>query len=157
MARPSKYESNVKDKFTLITGWVRNGLTDKQISNNLGVSYSTFREYVKKYPTLLALLKKSKEVTDMEVENALFKRALGYDYEETKVINEESEEGHKKRVEVTKKKMAPDTTAQIFWLKNRKPKEWRDRQNIEHSGGVEVSEMAALTTEELKALAKSKE
>lgn len=76
--------------------------------------------------------KKGKEVVDIEVENALLKRALGYSYEEKKV--EVSEEGTK--VTKTIKEVVPDTTAQIFWLKNRRPDRWRDKQDIEHSGQI---------------------
>lgn len=131
----SKYETHVKDKLVLVEGWARNGLTDEQIAKNLGVAYSTFREYKKKYSALSAALKKGKEVIDFEVENALLKRALGYRYKE---ITKEFSEATGK-LEVTKeveKEVVPDTTAQIFWLKNRKPQEWRDKQDIEHSGNL---------------------
>nr|WP_122645709.1 HNH endonuclease [Enterococcus mediterraneensis] len=65
-----------------IEGWARDGLADKQIAENIGVAYSTFREWVKKFPALSASLKKSKEVADRQVENALFKRATGFTYVE---------------------------------------------------------------------------
>lgn len=139
----SKYETHVKDKLVLVEGWARNGLTDEQIAKNLGVAYSTFREYKKKYSALSAALKKGKEVIDFEVENALLKRALGYRYKE---ITKEFSEATGK-LEVTKeveKEVAPDTTAQIFWLKNRKPQEWRDKQDIEHSGNMKINSTAKL-------------
>lgn len=149
----SKYETHVKDKLVLVEGWARNGLTDEQIAKNLGVAYSTLKEYKKKYPAFLAALKKGKEVIDFEVENALLKRALGYRYKE---ITKEFSEATGK-LEVTKeveKEVAPDTTAQIFWLKNRKPQEWRDKQDIEHSGSMKVNNpYEELSTEELKRLA----
>ena len=98
---------------------------------------STLYEWKKKYPEISEALKKGKEVIDRQVENALLKRALGYEYEEVKQIIEKDEKGKdRKRIEKTVKQVAPDTTAQIFWLKNRKPDEWRDRQNIEHSGNI---------------------
>ncbi|HQE49834.1 MAG TPA: hypothetical protein PKV93_10855, partial [Fervidobacterium sp.] len=63
---------------------------------------------------------------------ALLKRALGYEYEEVKQIIEKDEKGKdRKRIEKTIKHVIPDTTAQIFWLKNRKPHEWRDKREIE--------------------------
>ena len=134
MARPSKYETHVKDKLILVEAWARDGLIDAQIAHNLGIAYSTFREHVKKYPALSAALKKGKEVIDIEVENALLKRALGYKYKEvTKELVKDIATGETS-LEVTKeviKEVQPDTTAQIFWLKNRKPHEWRDRQQIE--------------------------
>lgn len=80
----------------------------------------------KEYPQISQSLKKGKEVVDRQVENALLKRALGYTYDEVTI-----EDGvETKRVT---KEVVPDTTAQIFWLKNRKPAEWRDKQNIEVS------------------------
>ena len=110
-----------------IEGWARDGLTDEQIATNIGIAYSTLRDWRDKYPALSAALKKGKEVVDRQVENALLQRALGYEYTETtrEYIPELGE------VHVTKKvtkQVVPDTTAQIFWLKNRKPQEWRDKQ-----------------------------
>ena len=89
-------------------------------------------EWKKKYPDISEALKKGKEVVDIQVENALLKRALGYSYKETKT--EETADGDK--VTVTVKEVVPDTTAQIFWLKNRRPDKWRDKQDIEHSGQI---------------------
>ncbi|HAP3901962.1 TPA: helix-turn-helix domain-containing protein, partial [Enterococcus faecalis] len=101
-----------------IEGWARDGLIDKQIAQNIGVAYSTFREWVKKFPALSASLKKGKEVVDRQVENALFKSATGYEYTEiTKELTENGMEITKK----VKKQVAPNPTAAIFWLKNRKP------------------------------------
>ncbi len=147
----SKYETNVKDKLILVEAWARNGLTDEQIAKNLGIAYSTFREYVKKYSALSAALKKGKEVIDVEVENALLKRALGYKYDEvTKELNEDT--GELEITKVVTKEVQPDTTAQIFWLKNRKSKEWRDKQEFEHSGNIN-NPYEGLTTEQLLKIA----
>lgn len=109
------------------------GLTDEQIAHNMGIGTSTLYEWKNKYVEITESLKKGKEVIDRQVENALLKRALGYTYEEVK--KEQSEDGVK--VTRTVKEVAPDTTAQIFWLKNRKRSEWRDKQDIEHSGTVD--------------------
>lgn len=119
----NKYKSHVEPKLGIIEGWARDGLTDEQIAKNLGVAYSTFNDYKVKHPELSEALKEGKSVIDLEVENALLKRALGYSYKETMI--EKSETGSKTRV--TTKQVVPDVTAQIFWLKNRKPKQWRDR------------------------------
>ena len=151
----SKYETNVKDKLTLVEAWARNGLTDEQIGKNLGVAYSTFREYIKKYSALSAALKRGKEVVDIEVENALLKRALGYKYEEVtkeKILNRETKQYELKITKVVTKEVQPDTTAQIFWLKNRKPGEWRDRKEVEHSGNIS-NPYEGLTKEELLKIA----
>lgn len=152
----SKYETNVQPKLMIIEGWARNGLTDEQIAKNLGIAVSTLNEYKKRYPEFMESLKTGKEVIDFEVENALLKRALGYKYEEVtkeRVLNKET---GKYKFQVTKtvtKELAGDTTAQIFWLKNRKPNEWRDKKDIEHSGNIN-NPYAGLTTEELKKLVK---
>ena len=108
------------DKLILLEGWARDGLTDEQIAKNIGIATSTFYEWKKKELEFSEALKKGKEVIDFEVENALLKRALGYEYEE-----ETYENGI--LTKKVKKHVAPDTTAQIFWLKNRKPNNWKDR------------------------------
>lgn len=131
-----------------IEGWARDGLVDEQIAQNIGINPATLYDWKKKYPEISKALKKGKEVVDRQVENALLKRALGYKYEEIKT--EKTEEG--KKVTVTVKEVVPDTTAQIFWLKNRKPDQWRDKQQIEHSGEIRNNPYEALTTEELKKL-----
>lgn len=109
-----------QDKLTLLEGWARDGLTYEQIANNMGIGLTTLKEWRQKEPTIQSTLKKGREVADYEVENALFKRALGYKYEE--ITYEDGVET--KRVT---KEVVPDTTAQIYWLKNRKPDKWRDK------------------------------
>lgn len=117
-----KYEQWItKEGLTLIEGWARDGLTNEQIARNIGINPDTLYQWMKKFPDISESLKKGKEVIDRQVENALLKAALGYTYEEQAVTNK----GHV----VTLEKIAhPNTTALIFWLKNRKPKEWRDKQ-----------------------------
>ena len=66
------------DGLTLIEGWARDGLIDSQIAHNMDVSYTTFKDYKKKYPSILAALKMSKEIVDYEVENSLLQRCFGY-------------------------------------------------------------------------------
>ena len=113
---------------TLLEGWARDGLTDEQIAGNIGINTSTLYDWKNKFPKISEALKKGKEVVDIQVENALLKRALGYEYtEETKELVKDKETGEYS-LSVTKivtKEVAPDVTAQIFWLKNRKPKKWR--------------------------------
>ncbi|MGN0501682.1 MAG: helix-turn-helix domain-containing protein [Ruminococcus sp.] len=105
----------------LLEGWARDGLTDEQIAKNMGITRKTLAEWKCKYSDIGDTLKKGKEVVDIEVENALLKRALGYRYDEVTL-----EDGiETKRVT---KEVVPDTTAQIFWLKNRRPDKWRDKQ-----------------------------
>ena len=108
------------DKLILLEGWAKSGLIDEQIAKNMGIAPSTLYEWKKKSKEFSEALKKGKEVIDFEVENALLKRALGYEYEE-----ETYENGI--LTKKVKKHVPPDTTAQIFWLKNRKPNNWKDR------------------------------
>lgn len=151
----SKWETHVKDKLILVEGWARDGLTDEQIAKNLGIGIRTFYEYKEKYPQFSQSLKRGKEVVDTEVENALLKRALGYTYDEE--TYEELSDGTSKSKTVTKH-IPGDTTAQIFWLKNRKPGVWRDKTAVEHSGEIKGNNpFAGLSTEELKKLIKNED
>ena len=98
-----KYEKWLKkENLLLLEGWARDGLTDEQIAKNIGIGERTLYEWKEKYPQISQSLKKGKEVVDYEVENALLSSALG-----------------------------GNTTAQIFWLKNRRPDKWRDKQKEE--------------------------
>lgn len=248
-----------KDGLILLEGWARDGLTDEQIAHNTGITATTLYVWKNKYTEISEALKRGKEVIDREVENALLKRALGFQYEEVtkerladtsqarrhggeSELTEEQWEiakayfGHRcaycgSKEDLTKdhldplanggklistnivpacrscnsskkdnnwlswfqsksfydpkcaekitqyidfalyytpkvvddglvvtkvvtKMVAPDTTAQIFWLKNRKPNEYRDKRDIEHSGGVALNNpFAELTKEQLLKLA----
>ena len=105
-----KYEYWIsKDGLILIEGWARDGLTNEQIAHNIGISRETLNVWTKKYSDISDALKKSKDVVDRQVENALFKKAC---------------EG--------------DTTAMIFWLKNRRPDDWRDKRETQLSGSVQT-------------------
>ena len=122
-----------------IQGWARDGLTNDQIAHNIGVSGRSFAEWISRFPSISSALKKGKAPVDLEVENALLKRALGYDYEEVITEIEEIGEGRqKKQVRKVKKHMAPDVTAQIFWLKNRRPGRWRDKIEAAPEQGNEL-------------------
>lgn len=115
-----------------IEGWARDGLTDEQIANSMGVNKATLYRWKEKYCDICNALKRGKEVVDRQVENALLKRALGYTCEEI------TYEGGVETKRVVKE-VVPDTTAQIFWLKNRKREAWADRQNIELSQPIDDS------------------
>ena len=125
MAKGKSEEWRTKEGLTLIGGWARDGLTDEQIAHNIGISRSTLNEWKKKYPDISDTLKKGKDVVDIQVENALLKRALGYKYKET--TKELTKSGFMMVTKEVIKEVVPDTTAQIFWLKNRRPDKWRDK------------------------------
>lgn len=124
MAKGKYKEWLEPDGLLLISAWARDGLTDEQIAENMGVSRSTLNEWKKKYPDISDTLKRGKEVVDIEVENALYRAALD-----------------------------GNTTAIIFWLKNRQPQKWRDKQQVEMSGELKhTNPFEGLTTNELKKL-----
>ena len=119
-----RYKEFIKeDGLTKVEGWARDGLTDEQIANNIGVARETIYRWKNAHPEFEKILRRSKAVVDIQVENALLKRALGYDTTEQFT----DADGNKKEV---KKQIPPDVTAQIFWLKNRKPQEWRDLSTV---------------------------
>ena len=98
MARPSKYETHVAPRLEEVKDWVRNGATDEEIAKRLGVSRDSLIEYKKEFSEFSDILRKGKEYIDGQVENALLQNAL-----------------------------KGNITAQIFWLKNRRAKLWREK------------------------------
>lgn len=141
--------SDIKEKLILVECWARDGLTDEQISNNLGISTTTFYEYKKNYPEFSESLKRGKEIVDYEVENALLKRALGYEFEEKTYKTRWDENQGRFREVLTKKvrkEVVPDTTAQIYWLNNRKPKQWRNKRNEEEGNNENLNKVEQLLT-----------
>lgn len=142
-----KYQEWIEPEGLLkLEGWARDGLTDEQIAENIGIRRETLYDWCKRYPNISNALKRGKEVVDRQVENALLKRALGYKYDEVTI------EGGVETKRVTKE-VVPDTTAQIFWLKNRKPDAWRDKKDVGLTGELNTNNpFADLTTEELKKL-----
>ncbi|HDF4758896.1 TPA: helix-turn-helix domain-containing protein [Staphylococcus aureus] len=121
MARIELYEKlDIVNKLGLVEGWKRDGLTDEQIARNLGVSKHTLIKWKKNIPDFLDAIKKGKEVSDYELENALHKRAVGYYYGEETVTN-------KGEVVKIKKYEHANPTSLIFALKNRLPHKYRDK------------------------------
>lgn len=120
------------DGLLLLEGWARDGLTDEQIAHNMGVTAKTLYVWKSAYGEICEALKRGKDVVDTQVENALLKRALGYEYMEERV--EVSDKDGRKVIQTTKT-VPPDTTAQIFWLKNRIPAKWRDKPSEQAASG----------------------
>lgn len=106
----------------LIESWARAGLVEEQIAKNMGVSRTSLSNWKNQYPEILEALKKGKSVVDFEIENALFEKAL-----------------------------SGDIRAIIFWLKNRKPKEWRDKQEATIKTSINIDERSKLIREWLSA------
>lgn len=107
-----------KENLILLEGWARDGLTDEQIAERMNVTRSTLYAWKKDHSDISDALKKGKEVIDYQVENALLQKALD-----------------------------GDTTAQIFWLKNRKAKTWRDKQETEISGQLKMDKLGSILSQ----------
>lgn len=140
MAKAKYAEWLTPEGLLKIEGWARDGLIDREIANKIGISERTFTEWKSKFPIMSSVLKKGKDVIDRQVENALLKRALGYEYTETTREAVQDPNSGEVKMQVTKKvtkQVAPDTTAQIFWLKNRKPDKWRDKPAYEDTSELD--------------------
>lgn len=126
-ARPVRMTDwETDDKLTLLQGWARNGLTQEQIAKNVGCASTTLSSWKSKSDKISEALKKGTEVVDLEVENALLKRALGYKSQNKQTFINVNAKGQKsQRIIVTENEVPPDTTAIVFWLKNRRPDKWR--------------------------------
>lgn len=130
MAKGKYKEWLEPDGLLKIEAWARDGLINEQIAHNIGIRRETLSEWAKKHPNIGNALKRGKEVPDIEVENSLYKRAVGYNYVEVTKERKLNPDTGKYELIVTKevtKQVIPDTTAMIYWLKNRKPKQWRDK------------------------------
>ena len=153
--RRGKYDEWLTEEgLTKIQGWAFDGLIDKQIAHNIGVSERTFTTWKTKFPSITSALKKGKEVVDREVENALLKSAVGYEYEEEtyeRIFNEETDKFEEVLVKRVKKYKEPNPTSMIFWLKNRKPEEWRDKRVTELEGGEDIGKNADAISKYLEA------
>lgn len=109
---------------TRIRGWCLDGLIDKQIYKNMGISRTTFYKWKSENSDFADLLKRGKDIADREVENALFKSATGF-------------------IGPDDKYYPPNTTAQIFWLKNRKQDDWRDKRETDVNVSTPISDTAS--------------
>lgn len=140
--RRGKYEDWLdEDSLLKVQGWARDGLSNEQIAHNIGITAKTLCEWQNRFSEFRNAIKKGKEVVDREVENALLKRALGYEYDEVTQEPVTDKDTGITEMRVTKrvtKQIVPDVTAQIFWLKNRKPDEFRDKRDVELSGHVDL-------------------
>lgn len=149
MGRKTKFNTEMLEKSKKLA---KEGYTDEDIAENLGIGIRTLYDWKKKYPQFSQALKENKDYFDNKVEEALLKRALGYEYEETEIIA--TKEGRSSKVKKTKKIIPPDVTAIIFWLKNRQPDKWRNRLELQHQGTIKTeTNMQELSIEELRQLA----
>lgn len=141
MAKGQYQEWLTPENLIRLEGWARDGLTDADIARNMGINVSTLYEWKNKHTEINDALKNGKEVVDRIVENALYKKAIGIHEKVKKPIKVRqvlySPEGRKMAekevIEYAEEDIfiPPDTTAAIFWLKNRKPDQWRDKRQVE--------------------------
>lgn len=125
--RPSGYKTEFAEQARKLC---KLGATNADLADFFGVTFQTINNWRVAHQEFFDALKIGKEETDQQVERSLYQRAMGYSCNEDdiRVVNNEIV------ITPTIKHYPPDTTAMIFWLKNRKPLEWRDKQEIEHSG-----------------------
>lgn len=122
--RPTKYKDDYDDqayKLCLL------GSTDKELANFFEVAESTINLWKLEHEGFSESIKRGKSLADANVAERLYKRAMGYEHKEDKIFNNNG----KALVVGTTKHYAPDTTAAIFWLKNRQPARWRDKQEVD--------------------------
>lgn len=139
VGRKTKYDTHVLPFLKRIPSWRKQGMTEEQVADKLDIAYSTLNLYKNKYSELSEALKKGKEELIEELEDSLYKKAMGYEYEETETWLEEVDGVQKKRVKRIKKLAHPDTGALAFALKNLAPDKWRDRQELDQSGDLVIN------------------
>lgn len=122
--RPSKYDGLNLQKVQALAS---KGWTDAEMAEFFEVDTATWHRWKEKHPDFCDSLKDWKTEADSRVERSLFERATGYSHRETKMFQYEGNIIS----EDTVKHYPPDTTAAIFWLKNRRPKEWKDKQEFD--------------------------
>lgn len=138
--RPTKFTPAILRQVRFLA---KKGFTDKELSEFFGVSEKTLNTWKKAHPEFLQSLKDGKAVADDKVQNALFQRAIGYSHPDTHVSN------HQGNITLTPivKHLPPETTAAIFWLKNRRPAEWRDKIGVDaHITGEVIVEIGGDAT-----------
>lgn len=125
--RPSKKTTLDLKQVELLA---RKGWTDEEMASFFNVVRSTWSKWKAEDKAFSDTLKEWKDEADERVERSLYERALGYSHPEDKIFNNQGEA----MVVPSIKTYAPDTTACIFWLKNRKTKDWRDKLDLNHGG-----------------------
>lgn len=140
--RPSKYRAEFAEQAAKLC---KLGATDAQLADFFGVSVSTINLWKVQHPKFSESIKVPKAEADERVEQSLYRRATGYEHDD---IDIRVIDGAVVQTPI-RKHYPPDTTAAIFWLKNRQPEQWRDKQEMEHSGSVtvEITRFADTPTE----------
>ncbi|WP_294591612.1 helix-turn-helix domain-containing protein [uncultured Bacteroides sp.] len=147
-------KSSFKEEYIqLAENYALLGATDDEMADFFGVSKQTLNKWKKDYPEFLDSLKKGKSIADANVASRLYNRAIGYDCKATKFATAEGKiTDSKEYIE----HYPPDTTAAIFWLKNRQPEKWRDKKELDANVNL-GDELESLTDEQLKSIIDGKE
>lgn len=127
--RPSKYDDHF---LNVIRKLFAEGKTQEEVATYLGVHVNTLKNWKNKHAHLLSTIKDSKDLADDMVEAALFTRAVGFSKASIKIFSYEGNAFEHEYVE----QVPADPQAAIFWLKNRRPEIWKDKQEIKHDGAV---------------------
>jgi hypothetical protein len=129
--RPSKYDPKFCDQVVKLC---KLGATDLEVADFLEVNIATLYRWKTAHPEFCEALKTGKDEADERVKASLYHKAIGYSFDSEKVFQHQ---GEVIRVP-TREHVPPSDTACIFWLKNRDPANWRDKQEQEHSGSVDI-------------------
>lgn len=135
MAKGKYQEWLTPEGLLKIEGWKRDGLSDEQVAENMGIGTTTLYRWEQEHEEFREALKKGREVVVRHLENTLIKRASGYDIEETIYFQDKNGGVNERK---TIKHIPPDTTALIFALKNMSPNNWRDRKETALSGNLQT-------------------
>lgn len=132
--RPSEYKDDYAKQVMKLAEL---GATDQEVADFFDIDVRTVYRWKHDYPEFCQALKVGKDVADERVERSLYQKAIGYEQDEVKIF---MPGGASEPVYAPfRAKIAPDTTAAIFWLKNRRSQQWRDKQDVEHSGEMTVN------------------
>lgn len=156
MGRKSAYKEEYNQ---LAENYALLGATDKEMADLFGVSERTLNQWKKDFPEFLQSLKKGKGIADANVASKLYNRAIGYEFEEKHFeIKQPKKDVPPELIEAKriKKHVPADTTAAIFWLKNRQPEKWRDKKEIDANVNL-GDELEGLSDEQLQAIIDGKE
>lgn len=134
--RPTKYDA--KYHVPWARGLLRRGATIEELAAEFEVAPSTIYKWAHEHEEFSKALSENRELADFAVEESLYRRAMGMRVSErrTVVTGDGSGQSRPSKVEILDREVPPDTTACIFWLKNRNPKAWRDRP--ETADGTDV-------------------
>ena len=136
VGRPTKFDAAFAEQAKLLC---EKGFTDQELAEFFKVHVATIYRWLAKYPEFCEAIKSGKDASDERVERSLYHKAIGYTFESEKIFQFQGKVVRAKSVE----HVPPDTTAAIFWLKNRRKEQWRDRHEVDQNVNVSIEGMNA--------------